>query len=122
MIDNEKLYHSILHIIPNAAFSFWMDDNRQNDWEDYSVTYEIRDGWCIAWKNSNGIACPSIEEINAVTQQEIDADISANKLAYYVDKYSTDLSVVANYETAKSSNPDLTFEDYVAYLLSLMPV
>lgn len=119
MITEKKLYHSILIINPKAEFSFWENDGRQNDWVDHNQTYSFVDIWCIAWKNSNESQCPTLEEINAVTDQQVEEQIAEMRLAYYVERYSTSLGVIANYQTAKLANPALTFEAYVQYLLTL---
>ena len=120
MITQEKLYHSIILLRPDAAFSFWKNDGRQGSWVDDSQTYSIIDDWCVAWANTNQSPCPSLEEINSITQDQVIANIASQRLAYYTDRYSRDVAVLSNYEMAKIGNPALTFEEYVVYLLGIL--
>lgn len=65
MLTQEQLYHGIISLVPEAKFSFWLDDGREQDWHDDTVTYVKLDGWCIAWRAENTVSCPSLSEIEA---------------------------------------------------------
>jgi hypothetical protein len=100
-------------LVPNAKFSFWPDDNRHVTWDDESVEYIKRDGWCIAWKKANAQPCPSLEDLLAIKKEEIELDLDKKKKESMIKNYANDLGMIACYVIEKKSNPALTFSDYI---------
>jgi len=103
-------------LAPNAKFSYWPDDNREVTWQDNTVDYVKLGGWCVAWKKNNEHRCPDLSELQAIQKQDIIDEIARRDKEYWINHYAKDLTMVANYELEKKTNPALTFRDYIGEL------
>lgn len=104
MLEREYLYFRILALVPDAKFT--MGPDREN-------TLIKIDGWEVDWYKDNQNPCPTLDQILAVSKEQVDAFIESQRKTFRnVDK-AKDLTMVGLYEQAKLSNPNLTFSDYL---------
>jgi len=75
----------------------------------------IRGEFLLDWPDSNGI-CPDIATINSVTIDAVEQMVDVERKRERDSQYRKNLSMRASYIRQRSTNPSLTFSEYLDQL------
>jgi len=114
MLSRDELFNKLLHLVPNAKFVFWPDEEGVND-KGYGTVVKMG-GYCVAWYPENPAPLPSLKDIQDLDVNVVNAKLELNRKAIRDKERAGDLAVIAGYEMEKKSNPTL---DFTVYLDSL---
>ena len=114
MISREDLFNRINYLLPEAKFSFWLDDGVRDkiDMGDKSLQVKVF-GWVVYWHKDNPVPCPSEQDIQMANIESVNADASAKEKRYRNVSKADDLSLIALYNVEFKSNPNLGFSEYL---------
>lgn len=112
-MQQEDLYFRLLTLVPNARFNFRLYDPELV----HLCLNPVRVGeWLIDWSSENVVNCPTLEELNAIPNFDA-ADFQEKARKTDRNKnLAGDLSIVALYNLAKVTSPNLIFSDYLDVL------
>lgn len=114
MLSRDDLYFRLNYLVPNAKFAFWPHENKPDN-KGYEVPFTIVDyqDFRIVWYPENINPIPSLSEILAVTDEQIESfNLQKHKEARD-ERYKKNLGIVALYQTYKQTYPDASFSDYL---------
>jgi hypothetical protein len=121
MIMREDLYNKLLYLVTDAKFSFWPDERESEeetlDDKGYGIeNVKLIDKWIIHWNVENQNPLPSLEEINNLSIETVNAQLAIKAKEMRNAEMSKNLSIISNYQTYAGSNPGVSFSDYLDML------
>jgi hypothetical protein len=114
MISRDDLYFKLLHLVPDAKFSFWVDDRKEEMGDPETLVKML--GYVVAWSKENTSSMPSRVSIESLDINTVMANVQVKQKQERNKNKADDLSLVASFNIEKKANPALEFSDYVDQL------
>jgi hypothetical protein len=105
----EIMTQRLLHLVPDAKISVRPYENNEH----LVANPVIRGNMLIDWQSETVTECPSLEVIESVTQEQIEAKENADRKSIRNAEKANDLTLKALYHAERKLNPDLKFSDYL---------
>ena len=105
----ELLTERLIILVPDMKGSVRPYDNNEH----LVKNPVVRGDMLIDWQSDTIPECPSLEAINAVRQDQVDAMQEAKRKASRDETMRDNLAIKAGYRTEKRGNPSLSFSDYL---------
>ena len=103
------MHQKIKVLFPNAVLSVRPYDNNE-----HLVSNPIIIGdMLVDWVSINTMPCPSLDEINSISNEQILQMEESQRKSFRDDTQSQNLTMIAFYEIEKKTNPNLSFSDYL---------
>ena len=108
-LQQEVISQKMRLLHPDAKFSV----RPYEDNEHLAKNPVLVGSFLVDWDESNSSLCPTLEQVNAVSDNQVnDFELVEKKKQRDLDKVN-DLSVIACFEIEKKSNPSLEFSAYL---------
>ncbi len=108
-LPQENICQKIRVLYPNAKFSVRPFENNSH----LAVNPVVIGSYLVDWDNSNDSECPSLDQLNGISDNQVnDFELLEKKKVRDSEKVN-DLSIIACFEVEKKSNPNLEFSAYL---------
>lgn len=117
-LSPQEVFHQKLKVlVPDAICNIRPFDNNAH----LAKNPIIRGDFLVDWELSNPGACPTVQQVEAVTPQQVSAKAEVDRKKDRDKVKADDLSLVGCYELEKKSNPNLKFSEYLDSLEGKKP-
>jgi hypothetical protein len=108
-----NILNSILYLIPDAKFSLWNCSIEEFQGEGIPIQ---RGNMIIAWNSTNSQPCPTLEQLEALDQNDVAASEEARRKVSRDAGVQNNLTIMSNYQTYLLSNPGVSLTAYLDLL------
>lgn len=114
-LPQEKIMQKLQFLMPSAKLSV-----RKHDKNEHLVKNPvIRGDVLIDWDESNG-ECPTLEQIDAVTDEQIEKKEHQEKRNNKLKSAKNDLAIRCAYKAYQIHNPDTKFDEFLQNVMDEM--
>ena len=114
MLTHQQIHDTICYILPSAQFALW--DVSPGTYMGEPNPIKLNSQYWVDWQPSNTSPCPTLDQINAVDQTQVEAMLETNRKANRDAAAANDLSMVAHYNTYLTNNANTSLTAFLDIL------